>query len=73
MLFFVRSRRTHSGFPEEDDPWIAKFMMETSIPEEYDPITVFVPPGSVARTLGLGFGLESSFKVTGYPEISSET
>ena len=28
------------GFPEEDDPWIAKFMMETSIPEEYDPITV---------------------------------
>ena len=25
------------GFAEEDDPWIAKFMMKTSIPEEYDP------------------------------------
>ena len=30
------------GFPEEDDPWIAKFMMEISIPEEYDPITVLL-------------------------------
>ena len=30
----------YKGFPEEDDLWIAKLMMETSIPEEYNAITI---------------------------------
>ena len=51
LASFILLGQNRAGFPEEDDPWIAKFMMETSIPEEYDPITVFVPPGSVTRNV----------------------
>ena len=31
-----------AGFPEEGDPWIFKFRIEISIPEEYDPVTVLL-------------------------------